>query len=153
MQILVYRLLFLTIPILFTLGCVPFPHLYPRLPHVSGIVTQEGVPLEGVQISLGEYKDPASCNFDDREASSAKDGSFFINGSRRLRLYIVGVPIHHFERWSLCMKTTDGQTRIYARKRYRAGPVSSPDSISLQCDLSREEDICTVLDEKNGRWS
>lgn len=39
---------------------------------MSGIVTQEGVPLEGVQISLGEYKDPASCNFDDREASSAK---------------------------------------------------------------------------------
>lgn len=132
-------------------GCMPYPHRYPSLPNVSGKITDNGLPLEGVQVSLGETSEKGSCNLMKGPVTSAKDGSFSIEGEKRLRFYVVLLPAHSFETWMVCIKQKDKEQLIYARRRYQAGPPYSPESVKLLCDLSLSK-FCEITEETVGEW-
>lgn len=139
------------ITMLFIIGCVPYPHLYQRLPIVSGTMTDNGTPIEGVQISLGEISGNGSCVPIQGPIVSANDGSFSFQGVKHIRLFVSAVPGEHFEKWALCIKAKDREPITFRRGRMRPGPLSSPESVKLICDLSKKN-ICDVMEEINGKW-
>lgn len=132
-------------------GCVPYPHMYQRLPNATGRVMKNSTPVGGVEIVLGEKTEEGSCIPMTAPVLSAKDGTFSIEGTKRLRLYIMAAPAEHFEQWALCFTTEDKQIVRYTRGKMRPGPLSSPASVKVVCDLAKK-DLCEVIEETHGKW-
>jgi len=143
--------LFSVVFILLTVGCLPYPHFYPSLPDTSGKITDSGAPLEGVQVYLGELSEKGSCDPINGPVITANDGSFSIEGAERFRFFVILQPGDSFERWAVCIKTKDKENIFFARHRINGGPVHSPASVKLFCDLSLSK-ICQIQEESPGKW-
>ena len=132
-------------------ACMPYPHTYQRLPRISGLLLENGAPVTGAQIYLGEKSDVGTFKSVEGPVTTATDGSFAFDGERRVRLYILGFPAEHLEMWALRIDERSYAPYVYTRGNLRPGPVSAPEFLALRCDLARRTP-CEIVEEKHGKW-
>jgi len=136
-------------------GCLPYPHQYQHRPAVDGHVTESEMARAGVRVSLrwvgGGARERSPCEAPaEIEAVTDAEGRFTMAGERRVRLYIVALPMHTGEIWGFCFETPAGLRVAWSTPwRYRVGPRYGPRHFELDCDLARRPaDLCWM----RGGW-
>ncbi len=127
-------------------GCVPYPHTYQYLPPVEGTLREAGRPAVAVRVTLRLM--PLQRKTSPCEAPSEADavtdgqGHFTMKGERRVRLYILGVPMDGLESWGFCFERPDGSRAGWASPpRGHAGPRYAPLDMTVECDLAAGADL------------
>ena len=123
-------------------GCRPYPHRYQHRPEVEGHVTASGTGVTGVRVSLrwvGHEHARSPCDATaEIMATTDAAGRFVMAGERRVRLYVVALPMHSNEAWGFCFESPDGGRVAWTTPgHYRAGPRYGPRHFELDCDLAR----------------
>lgn len=117
-------------------GCfVPRPEHYQRIPEISGVVLERGVPIEGAVVwARADFDECASDPVG--EVVTRENGVFHLPGLRGFRLGVVVTGGDPGYGYSLCVRPPgQGQLRV----RFGRGiGYEAPLRISpLECDLAR----------------
>jgi hypothetical protein len=119
--------------LIFTLvvaGCVPWPHREQIVPAVSGVITIDGRPAQGVDVYLHEDmrgQPPTACGPSENATVTAEDGRFRFESIRRTRMFLaVGDWVSP---WALCMGPK-GNTVGFRHLGFGPGPDGN-----FRCDL------------------
>lgn len=111
---------------IFISGCLPMPHYESYSPTISGIVTQNGIPVENAQISI------SSRSIEDTQTTiTDSTGHFLLIPIKEFSIFaiLIGDPIYDYS-----------MQIIVDNKKYEAysdgGTGGPPNTLQLNCDLS-----------------
>ncbi len=86
-------------------GCVPFPSKNIETPNVSGVLTEDGVGLEGYNVQFAYGVNDSCSASSGQEAHSAitdKEGTFNFEITYKWSLVRWAVPLDRIEYFNLC---------------------------------------------------
>ncbi len=119
-------------------GCfVPRPEHYQRIPDLSGIVVESGIPVRDAAIWSSE--DRFSCHSVSAVTKTGPDGSFQLAGLRRFRLGTVVTGGDPGLGWSVCIQPR-AQREVLHQTESIMG-YEAPGAMELRCDLTHA-DLC-----------
>ncbi|GAB1268268.1 hypothetical protein NBRC116493_15210 [Aurantivibrio infirmus] len=119
-------------------GCVPFPSKNIETPNVSGVLTEDGVGLEGYNVQFAYGVNDSCSTSSGQEAHSAitdKEGSFNFEITYKWSLVRWAVPLDRIEYFNLCFVGPDGSKK-WAYVSHMRTPAWAPD-IKLSCKNER----------------
>ncbi len=108
-------------------GCVPFPNYRYYAPAVSGVILQDGVPVDKAQIHVsGQFAEEVQFN------ATGQDGRFATEPIRRrfLTAWLIGDPLYAY-----FVRITVGGKQYLGYSKASVG--YAPSKLALKCDLSR----------------
>jgi hypothetical protein len=119
-------------------GCfVPHPEYYQRVPELSGVVIDSGVPIKDAKVWYSE--DQLSCESPSPVSVTRADGSFRVAGLRKFRFGVVVTGGDPGVMWSLCIQPPASK-EVRHQTEFVMG-YEAPASITFRCDVSRQ-DLC-----------
>ena len=121
------RYLSLLIASIFVSGCVPFPNYRYYAPAVSGVVLQDGVPVDKAEVHVSaQFAEEVQFN------ATGQDGRFATAAIRKLLLTasLIGDPLYAYS-----VRITVGGQQYLGYSEASVG--YAPSKLELKCDLSR----------------
>lgn len=116
---------------------MPRPEHYQRIPDLTGIVADSGMPVQNAKVWYSE--DRSSCESASAVTRTELDGSFQLAGLRKFRLGTFVTGGDPGLAWSVCIQLpTQGEV---LRQAESVMGYEAPGAIDLRCDLSRS-DVC-----------
>ncbi|WP_145964546.1 hypothetical protein [Veronia nyctiphanis] len=116
-------------------GCVPIPSKNIETPNVSGVLTEDGVGLEGYSIQLA-YGVSDSCSVNSRQevlsTITDKEGAFIFKNTYKWSLVRWALPLDGIDYFNLCIIAPDGRKKWAYIPQIRT-PSWAPD-IKLSCE-------------------
>jgi hypothetical protein len=139
----------LVLGVTYLFGCLPVPWFYHTRPNIDGVVTRNGVPVDGAQVGYSNDLKDVECDspndsYSERTVSST-DGKFHFKGTHSFFHIVFLLPAAaEFESGRICFDTSDGQSfrkEVFLNGGTIFGSIpnnQSSDLLTINCELASD---------------
>jgi len=115
-------------------ACAATPYSRLKSPSISGTITGNETPLQGLPVYLSIKGDDKLCFKPIAESLTGTKGEFHFVAARE-QLPRPPVMKHYLDEWNICTKHNNQRINLYSGNRYGTGSVSL--SLNLKCELNK----------------
>ena len=125
-------------------GCLPFPERIYETPAITGQLFNDSVPVAGMEVSLVDLNDDATCEVATVTTVTDSEGRFFFDWRGRWMPYVLLLPVHQRQSWQLFGRPDHVSVVVAEVSSYTMG--SGVRKVAMTCELSHLPESTRTLE-------